>query len=206
MFEQLLDAHGHVLRGTSGPTHVAGFNAGRFGSGTHCVGCHVGHSAIVVAENYAMAKRFNVSTSAVASASSEAQGSSARGAIDRRTKGPLGRVAWIAASDRDERLTLALPMAMVIDSLWLYGVRPDAAAGTDLVLERCDVALSLAGRVVRRLSLAGPLAVDGSGLAAGGVEADAIEIRPRRASGRVLGREVVALAEVETRARIPERE
>jgi len=44
LFEQVVDAQGHVLRSAHGAAHVAGFNAGRPGSESRCVGCHVGHS------------------------------------------------------------------------------------------------------------------------------------------------------------------
>ena len=44
MFEQLVDAHGSVLRSAHGAAHVAGFNFGRPGQTASCVGCHRGHS------------------------------------------------------------------------------------------------------------------------------------------------------------------
>jgi hypothetical protein len=44
LFEQLIDAHGKVLRTADGPAHVAGYNWGRPGTEVRCVGCHVGHS------------------------------------------------------------------------------------------------------------------------------------------------------------------
>jgi hypothetical protein len=56
MFEQLVDARGHVLRGARGPAHVPGLNFARFGSGTKCVGCHAGHSALPVPESAGLAK------------------------------------------------------------------------------------------------------------------------------------------------------
>jgi hypothetical protein len=44
LFEQLIDAHGKVLRSADGPAHVAGYNWGRHGTEVRCVGCHIGHS------------------------------------------------------------------------------------------------------------------------------------------------------------------
>ena len=44
LFEQLIDAHGKVLRSIDGPAHVAGYNWGRRGTEVRCVGCHIGHS------------------------------------------------------------------------------------------------------------------------------------------------------------------
>src|SRR5207244_13193790 len=64
MFEQLIDAHGRVVRSASGPAHVPGFNSGRFGTGTKCVGCHIGHSVIPVARSAFEGSRFNASPSA----------------------------------------------------------------------------------------------------------------------------------------------
>lgn len=48
MFEQLLDAKGAVMITAHGPAHVPGFNAGSAGAVTRCLGCHTGHSRIVV--------------------------------------------------------------------------------------------------------------------------------------------------------------
>ena len=48
MFEQLLDAKGAVLITTHGPAHVPGLNAGSPGTVTRCIGCHTGHSRIVL--------------------------------------------------------------------------------------------------------------------------------------------------------------
>ena len=48
MFEQLVDAHGHVLRSADGPAHVAGYNSGRPNATVRCVGCHTGHSIVPV--------------------------------------------------------------------------------------------------------------------------------------------------------------
>ncbi len=47
MFEQLVDARGHVLMSAHGPAHVAGFNASASGE-RRCIGCHAGHSALPV--------------------------------------------------------------------------------------------------------------------------------------------------------------
>jgi len=46
MFEQLVDAHGRVLRSMDGPAHVAGLNAGAPDAIVTCVGCHTGHSVL----------------------------------------------------------------------------------------------------------------------------------------------------------------
>src|SRR5262249_10450286 len=63
MFEQLVDAHGKLLRSARGPAHVAGLNFAPFGSGTQCVGCHVGHSALPAPITYTDAQWVNASPS-----------------------------------------------------------------------------------------------------------------------------------------------
>ena len=46
LFEQLIDAHGKILRTADGPAHVAGYNWGRSGETVRCIGCHIGHSTV----------------------------------------------------------------------------------------------------------------------------------------------------------------
>jgi hypothetical protein len=204
MFEQLIDAHGHVVETASGPAHVPGFNAGRSGSGTQCVGCHTGHTAIAVPLSYALGKRFNAAPSAEVTASSEAPGSRARALVDRRTRGPWGEVAWVAEGNQAETATLKWAFALEVDSLVIYGVRPEPALGTDLRLAGCDVTLRRDGRVVKTLRIASAIDPSGTKVSCDGIRADRVEIRPFGASGRVGGAARMGLAEVEAMARIPE--
>jgi hypothetical protein len=204
MFEQLVDAHGHVLRSVSGPAHVPGFNAGRTGGGTKCVGCHIGHTAIPVADSYAMGKRFNAATSATVTATSFAPGSNPRGAVDRRTRGDWRQVAWVAAGDDPQAVTLTWEFPIAIDSLVVYALRPDAAAGTDATLAGCDATLRRGGVVVKTVHFAGPVAVSGSAFSLGGAVGDVLELRPVGARGRIGGAPRAGVAEIEARARIPE--
>jgi hypothetical protein len=44
LFEQVVDSSGRVLLSAHGAAHVAGFNAGRDGAESRCIGCHLGHS------------------------------------------------------------------------------------------------------------------------------------------------------------------
>jgi len=204
MFEQLIDAHGHVLMSVGGPAHVPGFNAGRPGSGTKCVGCHTGHSAIAVAESYAQGKRFNAAPSATVTTTSEADGAHARAVVDRRTLGRPSEVAWIARGQEGEAVTLTWPFPLALDSLVVYGIRPDGAAGTNLTVEACDVTLRLHGKAPARLRIAGGVWPTGAALACRGRLVDAVELRPSGSRGTVGGRARTGLAEVEARARIPE--
>ena len=204
MFEQLIDAHGHVLESASGPAHVPGFNAGRTGAGTHCVGCHVGHSTIEVPLSYAMAKRFNAAPSAIVTATSTALATRAQALVDRRTRGATREVAWVAAGSKDEAATLHWAFPLAIDSLVIYNVRPDAANGTDLRLKGCDVTLRLHGKVVGSVRVREAIEAAGTALGCGGVIADEAEVAPLRVSGGIAGVQRVGLAEVEAIVRIPE--
>jgi len=205
MFEQLVDAHGHVLWSATGPAHVSGLNAGRLGSGTQCVGCHAGHSAQAVPINYERARRFNASPSAEVRASSEAEGSAgAKAAIDRRTIGPPLAVNWVAAAAESQSIRLQWRWPIAIDSLVLYSPRPDPAGGTHLRISECSVVLLREGREVSRTTIQRDLSPRGTRVACGGVAADAIEVSPVRVQGQVAGRHVAALAEVETIARLIE--
>jgi len=201
MFEQVVDRDGRVLRSAHGLAHVPGMNFNRAGATVQCVGCHIGHSTLPVGKNYAAGSWFNASTSATVEASSEAPGGAgARALVDRRTRGPIERVAWIADSAKDARVRLAWREPIEVGALVLYA--PRRSRGTDLEVGRCEVAFLKGGQVVRTLAVHRRLSADGTRLECGGVVADAVELRPERVSGRVRGRATVALAEVETVARL----
>jgi hypothetical protein len=71
MFEQMVDSTGKVLVNPKGNiAHVMGLNFGAQGSGTKCVGCHVGHTQIPVATSISEGGFTNLSTSAIVTASS----------------------------------------------------------------------------------------------------------------------------------------
>ena len=205
MFEQLIDAHGHVLRSTAGPAHVPGLNASRFGSGTKCVGCHVGHSVIPVPQSAYLGKRFNAAPSARATASSSAPGTAGpRGAVDRRTKGLPGAVAWVSEGSSEESLRLQWSSAIEVDSLILYALPAHPPSGTDLRVRECRLDLFLNGRAVGQQVVRSELSPRGTWVSCGGVRADAVEFRSVRSTGKVLGRERVAIAEIATVARMAE--
>jgi len=203
MFEQLVDKDGNVLRSATGPAHVPGFNFARLGSGTKCVGCHAGHSALPVPHNYTSATWVNASPSARVTASSVAPGTAApRAAVDRRARGPRGEVAWEAVSDRGEWLRLEWDTPIEVRSVVLYACAANRAQGTDLRIERTAIDLYRAGRLVRTITHDGRLLARGSRVSIDPCEIDALAVRPLWASGSVGGRKAVALAEVETIARL----
>jgi hypothetical protein len=204
MFEQLVDAHGHVLQTASGPAHVPGFNAGRTGAGTRCVGCHIGHTSIAVPVSYAVGKRFNAATSAEVEATSEMPGTRAQALVDRRAHGAWERVAWVANGTQGEAATLRWRFPLAVDSLVIHGVASNPESGTDAGSAACDVTLFLGERIVRVVHPSIPVVAGDNRLGLEGVIADRIELRPLGPLARIGGTPRIGLAEVEVMARIPE--
>jgi len=205
LFEQLVDERGRVLRSASGPAHVPGFNAGRFGTGTKCVGCHAGHSALPVPQSAGLAKWVNASPSAEITASSAAPGTAGPAAIgDRRTLGPPAEVAWVAISRTGESLRLRWQWPIEVKAVVVYALRPDASHGTDVQVLECELVFLRSGREAERRVLRERLSPGGTRVECDGVRVDAIEIHPLRVTGAVLHRPAVAIAEVETIAKLAE--
>ncbi len=203
MFEQLVDRDGNVLRSAMGPAHVPGLNFARLGSGTRCIGCHAGHSALEVPLNYSSATWVNASPSARVTASSRAAGTAGpRAAVDRLTRGVAGRTAWIAASNRDEWLRLEWETPIEVRSVVLYALRLNRAQGTDVRIDRTEIRLLRDGRPVASVVHDGRLAASGTRVEFEPRVIDALEVRPLRVSGEVLGHRAAALAEIETDARL----
>jgi hypothetical protein len=202
MFEQLVDAHGRVLRSAHGPAHVPGMNFSRIGSGTKCVGCHEGHSALPVPKNNFEAKWFNASPSATVTVSSTFAGGGGA-LVDRRAKGPIRDTGWVAEGAEGQWARLAWGAAIEARTIVLYAPSPDGGSGTRLQLRDCQVVLLREGREVGR-AMAGRVRPEGTRVDFSPVRIDAIEVRPTRVSGTVERRLAVALAEIETIARLIE--
>lgn len=201
LFEQLVDSRGRVLRSASGPAHVPGFNSGRFGTGTKCVGCHAGHSVLPVPESAGAASWANASPSADVTATSTAPGTAGPAAVaDRRTLGPPGEVAWVGLST-EETLRMRWKWPIEVKALVVYALRPGSAPGTDLQIHECELRFLRNGRETDRKVLRGTLSPGGTRVECNGVRVDAIEIHPLRVTGRVLNRPAVGIAEIETIAR-----
>jgi hypothetical protein len=202
LFEQLVAADGRILRSAMGPAHVPGFNFGRPGTGTKCVGCHVGHSAQPVAINVSEASWTNLSPAARTSASGSLAGTRGpRGAVDRRVRAPADTAAWIGGSPTDY-LALRWNSSIEVTAVVLYAVPADPQTGTDLGVQSCSLAFFLHGRPVGEERVSRPLTPEGVRVDLANVRLDSLVVRPVRGSGRVRGRETVALAEVETIARL----
>jgi len=204
MFEQLVDAEGRVLRSTKGPAHVAGLNFASFGSGTKCVGCHVGHSAQFVPISYDRARWFNASPAASAEASSSAPGSAGpRAAIDRRTRGEGESFGWRAAGGVGEFLRLRWKWPIEVRELVLYPWPAGPSRSPHPQVMEAEVVFLREGREVERTVLKGPLSPGGSHAKSNGVQVDAVEIRFTRLKGGP-GPVQAGLAEVETIAKLVE--
>jgi hypothetical protein len=196
LFEQLVDENGRVMRSAHGPAHVPGMNFSRIGSGTKCVGCHEGHSALPVPKNNFEAKWFNVSTSAQVTVSS---GSNGPELVDRRAKGTMG---WVADGAEGQWARLTWPLAVEARSIVLYAFHLDGSR-SDLKVRESQLVFYRDGREVGRAT-AGLVRPEGTRVDFPPVQVDAIEVRPTRVTGKVDGRPAVALAEIETIARMIE--
>jgi hypothetical protein len=209
MFEQLVDAEGRILRSPRGPAHVPGSNFSRAGSGTKCVGCHVGHSALPVPRNNLEAKWFNASPSAqVEVETGAAGGRSGEALVDRRARGPVRETGWVAtlpaAGAELPAARLSWPVPIEVRAVVLYAPFPDRKVGTDLQIRGATLVFWRRGQEVGRQVIARTLRPDGTRTDFPPVRLDAITVRPTAVRGRVEGHPAVALAEVEIDARLIE--
>jgi hypothetical protein len=169
------------------------------------VGCHAGHSALPVPESAGLGQWVNATPSADVTATSSAPGTAGPGAIgDRRTRGPATEIAWVALGAAGERLTLRWKWVIEVKTLVVYALGPDPAPGTDLQIHECELVFLRDGREVGRRVARGRLSPGGTRVECGDVRVNAIEIHPLRVTGLVLHRPAVAIAEVETIARLIE--
>ena len=203
LFEQLVDAHGRVLRSGSGPAHVTGFNYTRPGAGTQCVGCHTGHSSLPVAPSAGEGEWTNVSPSAKASATSEhRECAGAKGAVDRLTLGDPTQVAWVADELKGQNLRLEWNTDLDARALILYAFKGPSKDGGLVRVGRSEVVLFLRGHEVGRIPVRRELDPKGTRVEFPITRLDAIEVRLLNVAGSFRKRPVAALAEVETIARL----
>lgn len=202
-FEQLVDRDGRVIRSGSGPAHVPGFNFTRPGTGTKCVGCHAGHSALPVAASKRLGAFTNLSPSATVRASSiHPATEDARGVVDRRSVGDPTQVAWLADAADSQWVRLDWELPIETGTVILYAVRASKADGGELRAPRSEVVLFLHGQEVRRIPVLRGWTPGGLRVEFPPTRIDALEVRPVQVSGRFRGRSIAALAEIETIARI----
>ncbi|MEO5619081.1 MAG: hypothetical protein ABIS67_15030 [Candidatus Eisenbacteria bacterium] len=205
MFEQLVDAQGRVLRSPMAPAHVAGHNFASFGSGTKCVGCHVGHSALFVPISYSRARWINASPSAqIEASSSDPGGPGPRAVADRRTRGVAEEVGWAATGQVGEFLRLRWRWPIEVREMVLYPMPVAGPRGAYPQVLEAELVFSRKGREVERTMLKGPLRPRGTRVQCNGVAVDAIEVRFTRLTGGKSGRPVAGLVELETIAKLVE--
>lgn len=208
-FGQVVDARGRVVVGPTGvPAHVAEFGFARHGGWAQCVGCHVGHSVMVIPNNFTKSEWFNVSTSASVEASSEwkPRGSTAppcpgRRVVDRRARNDSLEVAWVAAGRGREWVTLRWQIPIEVTRFVLYGIHSNPANGTDVAVEDCRITL-LRGGVPVGQATAGAIAPEGTTVNVPATVIDSARIEVLRSRGLVRGEPRTGLAEVETIARL----
>ncbi len=209
LFEQLVDGRGRVLRSPRGPAHVPGANFSRAGAGTKCIGCHSGHSALPVPRNNLEAKWFNASPSAtVEVAAKVAWGRPGAALVDRKARGPVLLTGWVAPLPARGRplpgARLEWPIPIEVRAVVLYAPWPDRKAGTDLEVRGARLTFWRGGAQVGQHIVARTLSPHGTRTEFPPVRLDAITVVPTAVRGRVEGRPAVALAEVETDARLIE--
>jgi len=208
-FGQIVVSSGNVVVGADGaPAHVAEFGFCRTAGWAQCVGCHFGHSLIPIAHNYGETLWFNVSTSALVEASSEWRPPGGaeppcpgRRVVDRKARNDSLEVAWVAADRRRPWVRLSWEVPIEVSHFVLYGIRPQPAKRTDLVLDDCRITLFRKGVAVGE-ARSGRVDPEGTTVRVPVTRIDAARIELVRVHGRVLGRSLAGLAEIETIARL----
>jgi hypothetical protein len=209
MFEQVVDSSGKVLIGSKGQVaHVSGLNFGRPGTGTKCVGCHAGHTAIPVPVNVTEGQFFNVSTSAAVTQSSfkfvnDSVQFPGKKVADRKARNDSLRVNWIATGTLNEYVELHWDIAIDVRNIKLYNVKPNQRTNTNIQVNDCEIILYYQNNIVSNISSTGIISVNGTVIPITGLpKVDKIKIIIKSFSGLINGESVAALAEAETNARI----
>ncbi|MEO8664618.1 MAG: T9SS type A sorting domain-containing protein, partial [Ignavibacteria bacterium] len=208
LFEQLTDSSGNILVNRKGNiSHVSGMNFGNNGSGTKCVGCHAGHTQIVVPQNLTEGSFTNLSTSADVRESSfkQAGGTSYKGVnvVDRKARNFDQRVNWISNGSTDEYIVLKWELPIDVRRFVLYDVLPNAANGTDIHVTDCELFLYWQNSVAMHIPSTGPLSTVGDTIVVSPVTTiDSVKIVIKSFTGLINNISVAGLAEVETNARV----
>ncbi|MFN8587715.1 MAG: hypothetical protein U0704_07905 [Candidatus Eisenbacteria bacterium] len=203
MFEQIVDAEGRVLRSATAPAHVPGFNYTRPGTGTKCVGCHAGHSALAVAVSAGDAEWFNPAPSAIVSASSVLREAALpQAVVDRRTQGLPTEVGWMADTSTAQWIRLDWKESLETKAVVLYALRGRNKEGGPWRVRRGEIVLFNKGREVGRVPVARELSAEGTRFDFPPVRMDALEFRPTQVDGKWRGRPVTGLAEITVLSRL----
>jgi len=208
LFEQVVDSNEQVLERTDGGfAHVTGMNFDRMGSGTKCVGCHPGHSALPVPINGSLAEWFNAATSASVSASSrgllpDGTESQPRRVVDRRALTGGINAVWVANEGEGAWVGLRWDLPIEIMEVVLYGIPENLTEKTTISVHQCRIMLYFNNALVLEKNWPGEIPPEGLHIPLLSTDIDSMRIQLGSFSGKVLGRPVAGLAEVETIARI----
>lgn len=214
LFEQLVDSEGRVVASSLGPAHVSGFNAARAGTGTKCVGCHVGHSALPVARNYDGGTWTNIAPSAAvtlpmppgqATDRSRRHAASPRTLVDRRARGASTDVGWVFSPAETATVALDWAFPVEVKTVILYPPLKGERGGAQARIRRIDLIFRRDGHVVRTERLGPQLDPAGARLDLSTLEVDGLDVRLFADPGTVPGRPSVALNEIEVVGRLTDR-
>lgn len=221
LFEQLVDADGRVVAGAHGPAHVPGFNAGRAGTGTKCVGCHVGHSALPVAPNYERGTWTNIAPSAAvttgrspepgtgdrsgAFARDVRHGATPRTLVDRLARGPAEEVGWVFSPGASAAVSLDWAFPVEVREVILYAPWTTDRRESDRRIRRFDLNFRRDGQVVRTERVDRSPEAGGTRVVLPALEVDGVDIVLHGGPEAVSGRESLALNEIEVVGRLTDR-
>ncbi len=208
LFEQLIDSSGNLLVNKQGNfSHVLGMNFGNNGSGTKCVGCHVGHTLITVPVNVTEGSFTNLSTSAKVRESSfrESGGVSYKGdnVVDRKARTLDQKVNWISNGGVNEYVVLKWDIPVDVRRFILYDITPNSGNGTDIHVTDCELFIYYNNAVAMHLPSTGPLNTEGITIPINPwTTMDSVKIVVKSFSGMINNLPVAGLAEVETNSRV----
>lgn len=207
MFEQMVDSTGKVLVNPKGNiAHVMGLNFGAQGSGTKCVGCHVGHTQIPVATSISEGGFTNLSTSATVTASSVFNNDPSfkgQNVVDRRAKNTSLSVNWIANSADSQFVDLKWEIPIEARRLKLYNMLPNFITSTNIIVNDCEIFCYYKGHQSKHIRSTGRLNSDGLLIQFDSiVPMDRMKVLIKSFSGNILNKHVAGLAEIEVNAKI----
>lgn len=212
LFEQLRSAAtaGYVVPLTGGPyrdgaAHVAGMNYGAPGSVARCVGCHAGHTQIVVPASDEDARWSNLAPGATLHVSSSRDAHYVGGLVDRRAKkGEMWQYWNSAAGDQDGAwVALEFPVPVVVRNVRLWNPRAGGEANSTIQVNAATVRLfgDAAGVEEVAAETASAISAEGTDVAFPDVRARRVRVDLDDVSGTFYGIQLASLAEVEVIAK-----
>lgn len=207
LFEQVRAPDGTVPKlggpSTKGVAHVAGFNYGRPGSTSRCVGCHAGHTMIEVPQSDADAQFSNVAPGGTMTTSSSEKPEFDTSMINRKVNtDELGR-AWY--SDRGlaagEWAQLSFPVPIDVRTVRPWAPLPFDSS--DLTVDMVTVTLYADEAATEEIThkTLGPISRSGTDVPFDDVPCRAVRVTIDQVTGRHNGFEAAGLVELEVIAR-----